>query len=117
MTDRTRLSESPAFRELSGKYLSDESQLLLVDLEAVRGFVRRHAELFGSEPRDAEADAGSADAPVPVYQPDSQIVDVLGLFDAAFAAVRFEEDRIRLVAGAVLLPAAREADSGSARRN
>lgn len=106
-TTDDKLVASPLYQKLSPKYLADESQLMLVNLAAVRRFVEQHPALFDGKP-----DKASADAPADAKRKDSEPVrDVLKLFDAAFVSGRLDENRVRVVAGAVLLPAAEESTS------
>jgi hypothetical protein len=96
------LTASPLYRHVSERYLSDESQLLFVNVAAVRNSLSQASPTAAPE-SPKPASAASSDGAR--YERDSAVRDVLELFDAAFVAGRVEENRVRLVAGAVLAPA------------
>jgi len=93
---RTALASSPDFVNLSQTYFPGAGQLLLVQVDAVRELVRKHADFFVRGAATSQV--------IPARRAREKFDNArefLTLFDSAFIAVRITNDRVRLVVGGV----------------
>jgi hypothetical protein len=101
------LTKTPFYQHVANRYLKGESQLVVVNVAAVRDFAMKHLPPSHATDSDAAKSAATESASKS-KRVDSQVLDVLKLFDLAFLGARLHEDRVHVVAGAALLPAAEE---------
>jgi len=90
---RTALASSPDYVNLSQTYFPGAGQLLLVQVDALRELVRKHAVFFVR--KDTTSPARRA------REKFENAREFLTLFDSAFIAVRITNDQVRLVVGGV----------------
>jgi len=93
------LATDPAFRSTAGRYFPLESQLLYVNVSALRRVITDHGALLSSRIAGSEAISLEASA-----QRVEMLNDLLQAFDTVFVSVHFGSRRSRLIWGIVANP-------------